>query len=98
MTTAAEPGGAAPRRGGAEPAGAGPSACRIARFGLIVTDIEQAEMFFAAAFGFTTASRVAGDSGFADLVGVPGAMTRQTHLRLGGQELVLVSFDLRRPP
>jgi catechol 2,3-dioxygenase-like lactoylglutathione lyase family enzyme len=82
----------------AKPGGAGPSACRIARFGLIVTDIERAERFFAAAFGFTTTSRVAGDSGFADLVGVPGAMTRQTHLRLGGQELVLVAFDLAGRP
>jgi catechol 2,3-dioxygenase-like lactoylglutathione lyase family enzyme len=72
---------------------AGPSACRIARFALVVTDIERSERFFAAAFGFTTTSRVAGDPGFADLVGVPGAMTRQTHLRLGGQELVLVAYD-----
>ena len=72
---------------------AGPSACRIARFALVVTDIERAERFFAAAFGFTAISRVAGDSGFADLVGVPGAMTRQAHLRLGGQELVLVAYD-----
>ena len=70
-----------------------PSACRIVRFALVVTDIERAERFFAAAFDFTTTSRVAGDSGFADLVGVPGAMTRQTHLRLGGQELVLVAYD-----
>ena len=74
-------------------AAAGPSACRIARFALVVTDIARAERFFAAAFGFTTTSRVAGDPGFADLVGVPGAMTRQTHLRLGGQELVLVAYD-----
>ena len=76
---------------------AGPSACRIARFALVVTDIERAERFFAAAFGFTTTSRAAGDSGFADLVGVPGAMTRETHLRLGGQELVLIAYDHARP-
>ena len=70
-----------------------PSACRISRFGLVVTDIKRAERFFAAAFGFTTTGWVTGDAGFADLVGVPGAMTHQTHLRLGGQDVVLIAFD-----
>ena len=71
----------------------GPPACRIARFGRVVADIERAERFLAAAFGFTTISRAAGDSRFAELLGVPGAMTRRTHMRLGDQEIALTAFD-----
>lgn len=72
---------------------AGPSACRIARFGLVVTDLEMSERFFAAAFGFDTIGRSDGDSQFADLVGVPGSMIRRTRMRLGDQEIDLGSFD-----
>lgn len=71
----------------------GPPACRIARFGRVVADIEQAERFLAAAFGFTTIGRIVEDSRFAELVGVPGAMTRRTHMRLGDQEIALTAFD-----
>ena len=71
----------------------GPPACRIARFGRVVADIEQAERFLAAAFGFTTIGRTVEDSRFAELVGVPGAMTRRTHMRLGDQEIALTAFD-----
>jgi catechol 2,3-dioxygenase-like lactoylglutathione lyase family enzyme len=71
----------------------GPPVCRIARFGRVVADLERAERFLAAAFGFTTTGRIAGDSGFAELVGVPGAMTRRTHMRLGDQEIALTAFD-----
>jgi catechol 2,3-dioxygenase-like lactoylglutathione lyase family enzyme len=72
---------------------AGPPACRIARIGRVVGDIERAERFLAAAFGFTTVSRVTGGSHFADLVGVPGATIRTTHMRLGDQEMALTAFD-----
>jgi catechol 2,3-dioxygenase-like lactoylglutathione lyase family enzyme len=88
--------GKQPARGAADDAAAspvGPPACRIARFGRVVADIERAERFLAAAFGFTTIDRIAGDSGFADLVGVPGAMIRRTHMRLGDQEIALTAFD-----
>jgi catechol 2,3-dioxygenase-like lactoylglutathione lyase family enzyme len=81
-----------PARGAADDAVA-PPACRIARFGLVVSDLERAERFFATAFGFTTISRVAGDSRFAELAGVPGALTRRTHMRLGDQEVALTAFD-----
>ena len=70
-----------------------PPACRIACFGLVVTEIERAERFFATAFGFTTTGRVASDNRFAGLVGVPGAMTRQVRMRLGDQEIALFAFD-----
>lgn len=88
--------GASPR-----PNVTGPPACRIGCFGLVVADIERSERFFAAAFGFTTTGRVTGDSGFADLVGVPDAMTRQVRMRLGDQEIALFAFDppgSRYPP
>jgi catechol 2,3-dioxygenase-like lactoylglutathione lyase family enzyme len=42
---------------------------------------------------FTTIGRVAGDTGFAELVGVPGAVIRRTHMRLGDQEVALTAFD-----
>ena len=85
-----------PTRGGADEAAAGvvgPPACRIARFGRVVADIEQAERFLAAAFGFTTIGRASGDSRFAELAGVRGAMARRTHMRLGDQEIALTAFD-----
>src|SRR5262245_30016871 len=71
----------------------GSPACRIARFGLVVSDLERAEQFFAAAFGFTTIGRAAGESGFTELVGLPGALSRRTHMRLGDQEIALTAFD-----
>lgn len=79
--------------GNAADAAVGPPACRIARIGRVVTDIERAERFLAAAFGFTTTRQAADDSHFAELVGVPGATTRTTHMRLGNQEIVLTAFD-----
>jgi catechol 2,3-dioxygenase-like lactoylglutathione lyase family enzyme len=88
--------GTQPAPGAADDAAAGavgPPACRIARLGRVVADIERAEQFLAAAFGFTTTGRTAGDSRFAELVGVPGAMTRRTHMRLGDQEIALTAFD-----
>jgi catechol 2,3-dioxygenase-like lactoylglutathione lyase family enzyme len=75
------------------PGAAGPPACRIARIGRVVTDIERAEQFLAAAFGFTTINRVVDDSRFVELLGVPGATTRTTHMRLGDQEIALTAFD-----
>jgi catechol 2,3-dioxygenase-like lactoylglutathione lyase family enzyme len=71
----------------------GPPACRIARIGRVVTDLERAEQFLAAAFGFTTISRVAGDSSFTELVGVPGATICTAHMRLGDQQISLTAFD-----
>lgn len=88
--------GTQPAHGAADDAAAsavGPPACRIARFGRVVADIERAELFLAAAFGFTTIGRTADDSRFAELLGVPGAMTRRTHMRLGDQEIALTAFD-----
>lgn len=85
-----------PARGAADDAAAGtvgPPACRIARIGRVVTDIERAERFLTAAFGFTATRRAADDSHFAELVGVPGATTRTTHMRLGDQEVALTAFD-----
>ncbi len=81
-----------PAPGAAAGAVAAP-ACRIARFGRVVADIEQAERFLTAAFGFTTAGRVEGDRCFAELLGVPGAQTCRTHMRLGDQEIALTAFD-----
>ncbi len=78
---------------GSAAAAVGPPACRIARFGRVVADIEQAERFLAAAFGFTTIGRTVEDSHFAELVGVPGATARRTHMRLGDQEISLTAFD-----
>ena len=84
----------APGTGADGDAGAvGPPACRIARFGRVVADIERAERFLGVACGFTTTGRVEGDRLFAELLGVPGAMTRRTHMRLGNQEIVLTAFD-----
>jgi catechol 2,3-dioxygenase-like lactoylglutathione lyase family enzyme len=77
----------------ADDAAVGPPACRIARFGQVVADIERAERFLSAAFGFTAIGRAASDSRFAELMGVPGATTRRTHMRLGDQEIVLTAFD-----
>ncbi|HEX6453427.1 MAG TPA: VOC family protein [Trebonia sp.] len=74
-------------------AGIMPEACRIVRFTLVVADMDRSEKFFVEALGFTVTDRIVGDSGFADLVGVPGVMTRQTHMRLGVQEVVLTAFD-----
>jgi catechol 2,3-dioxygenase-like lactoylglutathione lyase family enzyme len=88
--------GKQPAHGAADDAAAGavgPPACRITRFGRVVADIERAEQFLAAAFGFATISRADDDSRFAELVGVPGAMTRRTHMRLGDQEIALTAFD-----
>lgn len=85
-----------PAHGAADDAAAGavgPPACRIARIGRVVTDIERAERFLAAAFGFATVGRPVGDSSFAELVGVPDATTRTTHMRLGDQEIALTAFD-----
>lgn len=88
--------GTQPAQGAADATAAdavGPPACRIARFGRVVADIEQAERFLAAAFGATTTGRVAGDGRFAELLGVPDAVTRRTHMRLGDQEIALTAFD-----
>lgn len=80
-------------RVGPSPAGAGPPACRIARFGLMMSDVRRSEEFYAAAFGCETIRRGARDPGFAELAGIPGAMTWQTRMRLGRQEFDLVACD-----
>ncbi len=66
---------------------------RVARLGLVVSDIIAAEAFFAEAFNFQMVERRDGGDAFAQLVGLPGATSRHTAMRLGDQDIDLVCFD-----
>ncbi len=70
-----------------------PSITRVARFGLVVSDLHESERFFVDAFDFVATGRGETDAAFADLMGVPEAMSRFTTVTLGDQEIVLLQFD-----
>ena len=70
-----------------------PCVSRVVRLGLVVSDIVEAELFFEEAFDFVTLERRRTDEAFARLMGLPHAQSRQTAMRLGDQEIVLVCFD-----
>ena len=75
-----------------------PSITRVARFGLVVSDLHESERFFVDAFDFVATGRGETDAAFADLMGMPEAMSRFTTVTLGDQEIVLLQFDpLGRP-
>ena len=70
-----------------------PSIDRVARFGLVVSDIHDSEQFFQQAFDFETVERRLGDPAYAELMGLHGAQSRHTLMRLGQQAIELVCFD-----
>ena len=70
-----------------------PSIERVARFGLVVSDLIEAEQFFQQAFDFETLARRPGDPAYAELMGLHGVESRNIIMRLGQQEVELVSFD-----
>ncbi len=65
---------------------------RVARFGLVVGDLDAAERFFVEAFDFVPVGRGPADPAFAALVGLPDSDVAQVLLRLGRQEIVLTAF------
>ena len=70
-----------------------PSIARVSRFGLVVSDIHDAEQFFQQAFDLETVERRPGDPAYAELMGLHGVQSRHTLMRLGQQEIELVAFD-----
>ncbi len=70
-----------------------PTTTRVARLGLVVSDLEASTGFFAAAFDAVASPSRNGGEGFAQLMGLPGARSRQQALRIGDQEVLLVAFD-----
>lgn len=70
-----------------------PTIERIARFGLVVSDVYEAERFFEEAFDFVTVERFGDDRAYAHLVGLPDSQSHRTLMRLGGQELMLTAFE-----
>ena len=70
-----------------------PSIDRVARVLLVVSDLDESERFFADAFDFVTLERRQNDEALSQLMGLPGATTRQTIMRLGAQEIALTCFD-----
>ena len=75
------------------PEPAQPSIRRVARFGLVVSDLHDAELFFQQAFDFETVERSPGDPAYSELMGLHGVQSRHTLMRLGRQEVELVCFD-----
>ena len=70
-----------------------PSTVRVARLGLVVSDLHESERFLTEAFDFVARDRGDCDPTVPDLMGLPGGKARQVTLTLGEQEVVLLQFD-----
>ncbi len=70
-----------------------PRTTRVARFGLVVSDLAAAERFFVEAFDAVAAPSPASGEAFGRLMGLPDSSSRQTVLRLGAQEIMLTAFE-----
>jgi catechol 2,3-dioxygenase-like lactoylglutathione lyase family enzyme len=70
-----------------------PTATRVSRFVLVVSDPSEASAFFETAFDAVPVGAEEGDAAYAALLGLPGARTRQRIVRIGEQEIGLLAFD-----